>query len=95
MRERDFPFPAHSYASSINLCEISDDAGVYVCNALLYGMLEHNGGAVPTVFIHVPYSSEQGHADKPFMEQDDIYRAVSAALGSVAMGIIESRATAD
>ena len=75
-------------------CEISDDAGVYVCNALLYGMLEHNGGAVPTVFIHVPYSSEQGHADKPFMEQDDIYRAVAAALGSVAMGIIESRAAA-
>ena len=72
-------------------CEISDDAGAYVCNALLYGMLEHNGGAVPTVFVHVPYSREQGHADKPFMKQDDIYRAVVAAVGSVAMEIIESR----
>jgi pyroglutamyl-peptidase len=65
-------------------CEISDDAGAYVCNALLYGMLEHNGGTVPTVFIHVPFVREQGHADKPFMELDDIYRAVVAAVGSVA-----------
>ena len=64
-------------------CERSDDAGEYVCNALLYGMLYHNGGKVPTVFIHVPYATEQGHIDKPSMEIRDMTRASLAAIRSV------------
>lgn len=65
-------------------CERSDDAGAYVCNAVFYGMLRHNGGAVPTGFIHVPYIREQGHQDKPFMELDDIYAGVAATAATVA-----------
>ena len=61
-------------------CERSDDAGTYVCNCLLYGMLEHNRGEVPTVFIHVPYIPEQGHEDKPSMKTEDIYRGIMAVI---------------
>ena len=71
-------------------CERSDDAGTFVCNALLYAMLEHDGGEVPTTFIHVPYVREQNHSDKPFMETDDLFRAVLAVLRSVTDGLTET-----
>ena len=64
-------------------CERSDDAGTYVCNSLLYSMLEHNRGEVPTGFIHVPFIPEQGHEDKPFMKQEDIYEGIAAALRAI------------
>jgi len=63
-------------------CEPSDDAGTYVCNSLLYSMLSHNGGEVPTGFIHVPYLPEQGHADQPAMRLEDMVRAIIAAIGA-------------
>jgi len=63
--------------------EVSHDAGAYVCNALLYGMLYHNKGRVPTGFIHVPFIKEQGHDDKPFMEFDDMYKGLDAAIRTV------------
>lgn len=65
-------------------CELSEDAGEYVCNCLLYSMLRHNGGAVPTGFIHMPYVREQGHKDKPFMELCEIIKGIIAAIGAVA-----------
>jgi pyroglutamyl-peptidase len=61
-------------------CEVSHDAGAFVCNRLFYSMLEHNRGEVPTGFVHVPYIKEQGHADKPFMELDDIHHGVEAII---------------
>ena len=64
-------------------CEKSGDAGEYVCNTLLYGMLWHNKGNVPTGFIHVPYIPEQGHEDKPSMTLDDLVRGVTAAAETV------------
>ncbi len=64
-------------------CERSDDAGGYVCNALLYGMLHHNKGAVPTGFIHVPYIPEQGHPDKPSMELREIFWGIRTAVETV------------
>ena len=70
-------------------CEESDSAGEYVCNTLLYGMLAHNGGEVPTGFIHVPYIREQGHEDKPFMELEEIGRGIAAALEAVADNLRE------
>ena len=77
-------FPAEKIMNAVSAlgfpCEISDNAGQYVCNTLLYGMLAHNKGAVPTGFIHVPYIREQQHQDKPFMELNDICRAVTAAI---------------
>ena len=68
-------------------CERSEDAGGYVCNALLYGMLNHNQGAVPTGFIHVPYVKEQGHEDKPYIELRTLCRGILAAVETVAAEI--------
>ena len=69
-------------------CEISNDAGKYVCNSLTYGMLHHNKGAVPTGFIHVPFIREQvegvkGREALPFMELDDILKGIEAAVKEV------------
>lgn len=65
-------------------CRISHSAGLYVCNSLLYSMLYHNGGAVPTGFIHVPAIPEMGYADKPSLEFGEIYKGIVAALEAVA-----------
>ena len=65
-------------------CEGSDDAGRYVCNTVFYSMLEHDKGAVPTGFIHVPYIKEQGHEDEPYLELDDISRGIAVAIETVA-----------
>lgn len=65
-------------------CELSESAGEYVCNCLLYSMLRHNGGEVPTGFIHMPYVREQDHEDKPFMELGEIIKGMTAAIGAVA-----------
>ena len=65
-------------------CRQSDDAGEYVCNAVYYGMLEHVGGRVPAVFIHIPYIPEQGHDDRPSLPEDIILRGIEAAIGAVA-----------
>lgn len=72
--------------------EISHDAGRYVCNALLYRMLHHVCGKAPVGFIHVPFIRSQVEADPsrsgtPFMELDDILRAVEAAIAAVALSL--------
>ena len=64
-------------------CEISDNAGKYVCNNVFYSMLEHNGGEVPTGFIHVPYIKEQGHEDSPYLKFDELYTGIMAAIETV------------
>jgi len=64
-------------------CEMSDSAGEFVCNCLLYSMLDHNKGEVPTGFIHMPYIKEQGHEDKPYMELKDITKAIMTAIKTV------------
>ena len=64
-------------------CEMSGDAGEFVCNTLFYRMLHHASRKIPTGFIHVPYIREQGHTDQPFMELEDEYRAVAAAIETV------------
>ncbi len=64
-------------------CEKSDSAGEFVCNCLLYSMLDHNKGEVPTGFIHMPYIKEQEHEDKPYMELKDITKAITTAIETV------------
>lgn len=63
--------------------ESSDDAGTYVCNAVLYGVLLHVRGEVPAGFIHVPFIREQGHEDLPFLEFETIRRGILTAVGTV------------
>ncbi len=56
--------------------EKSSDAGEYVCNTVLYRMLNEAKDKAKVGFIHVPFIKEQNHNDKPFMELDDIYDVI-------------------
>ena len=80
-------FPAEKIVKAVREagvpCELSGDAGTYVCNTVLYGMLAYNHGEVPTGFIHVPFSAEQGHGDKPCLELNDMVRGIAAAVRTV------------
>lgn len=40
-------------------CEISNTAGTYVCNCVLYHALDHARGAARCGFVHVPYLPRQ------------------------------------
>ena len=64
-------------------CEISDDAGQYVCNNVFYSMLEHNKGEVPTGFIHIPFAKEQGHDDSPYLELDEMFSGIIEVIKAV------------
>ena len=86
-------FPIDAIVSAIRgegiAAEISRGAGAYVCNSVLYSMLAHNAGSVPTGFIHVPFIREQvegvpGRESIPFMEEADILRGILAAIRAVA-----------
>ena len=64
---------------------VSNTAGTFVCNHLMYGVLYHINKSYPNVkggFIHVPYIPEQAvnHPLTPYMSKDDITRAIEAAI---------------
>lgn len=66
-------------------CDVSNSAGTFVCNSLLYSVLHHAAGDMPetkAVFIHVPYIPEQteGKENTPSMPLDDIVRALKVAI---------------
>ena len=71
------------------ISSLSNSAGTYVCNHLMYGVLYHinkiykgmKGG-----FIHVPYIPEQttDKPDKPSMPLKDIVRGLEAAIRAIA-----------
>lgn len=68
--------------------DVSNSAGTFVCNSLLYSVLHHaalNMPEIRAVFIHVPYIPEQtaGKENVPSMPLDDIVRALSAAIASL------------
>ena len=57
---------------------VSNSAGAFVCNDVLYSLLHHyDGTAVRVGFVHVPYLPEQG---APSMELAQIVRALEAAI---------------
>lgn len=57
---------------------VSNSAGTFVCNEVLYTLLNHFSGTdVKVGFIHVPYLPEQG---SPSMTLEDIQRALEAAI---------------
>ena len=63
---------------------LSNTAGTFVCNQLLYGLLHHfEGTRVSAGFVHVPYITEQEKTDKPMMELADIVEGVKRALWAV------------
>ena len=57
---------------------VSNSAGAFVCNDLLYTLLHHySGSCVRIGFIHVPYLPEQGSPSLPLA---DICRALEATI---------------
>lgn len=68
--------------------QVSNSAGTFVCNHLMYGILYLIDKRFPGVrggFMHVPYIPEQtvGKKDTPSMALDDIARGIEAALKAI------------
>ena len=67
---------------------VSNTAGTFVCNQLLYRVLRHAAAHMPACrcgFVHVPYLPEQA-AEKPeafSMPLGDIVKALIAAIGAI------------
>lgn len=68
---------------------VSNTAGTYVCNHLMYGLLYHIEKSFPGMrggFIHVPFIPEQvvsRPAPAPYMALVDITRAIEAAIEAI------------
>ena len=64
---------------------LSENAGRFVCNALLYSVLyelERSEDPVPAAFVHVPATPEMG-LDVPTLPLTDIVRALQAAIEAI------------
>ena len=77
--------PVESMAQAIRDAHIpacvSNTAGTYVCNDVLYTLLyNYDGTPVRVGFIHVPLLPEQG---TPSMALEDTVRALTAAVGAL------------
>ena len=64
---------------------VSNTAGTFVCNHLMYGVLYHIHQSYPNMrggFIHVPFIPEQvvNNPSTPYMSLSDITRAIEAAI---------------
>ena len=59
---------------------VSNSAGAFVCNDVLYSLLHHYAGAATRVgFLHVPYIPEQGD---PHLPLPTIVEALIAAISA-------------
>jgi len=59
---------------------LSDSAGTYVCNALMYAML-HQAKDIPCGFIHVPYLTGQGKGEAaPSLPKETVLRGITVCL---------------
>ena len=64
---------------------LSDSAGRYVCNTLLYAALHHleqSDDPIPAAFIHVPATPEMG-LSVPTLTLDQIVTALKAAIEAI------------
>lgn len=65
--------------------KLSNTAGTFVCNQLLYRCLHHAARNMPACrcgFIHVPYIPQQT-TDKPSMKLEDIVKGLTAAIAAI------------
>ncbi len=74
---------------------VSNTAGTYVCNHLMYGILNYihkNGLSTKAGFIHVPYLSEQvlDKPHTPFMSLEDMTKAISIALRVISIDLAKT-----
>lgn len=67
---------------------VSNTAGTFVCNHLMYGVLYHIAKGYPGVrggFLHVPFVPSQTlHSPAPSMNERDIARGIEAAIVAIA-----------
>ena len=71
---------------------ISDTAGTFVCNCLMYSLLRfaaENALPVRCGFLHVPYLTGQAAPELPAVEFDTAVLGVTAALEAIASSIRE------
>lgn len=71
--------------------EVSNTAGTYVCNHLMYGVLHHvaqRGLGIPAGFIHIPYLTGQvvDKKNTPSLGAAELAGAIQAALAVLAEG---------
>lgn len=60
---------------------VSNTAGTFVCNDVLYSLLHHYAGTkVRCGFIHVPFLPQQG---SPSLALEDTVKALAAAIGAL------------
>lgn len=66
---------------------LSNTAGTFVCNHLMYGVLDHiaaRGGRIRAGFVHVPFIPEQVADPRvPSLPLADVVRGLTAALTAV------------
>ena len=81
--------PVEDMTEAIAACGIparlSDSAGRYVCNTLLYSALfrsEQLDDPIPVAFIHVPATPELG-LDVPTLTLEEIVKALTAAIEAI------------
>ena len=68
--------------------EISNSAGTFVCNRVMYGLMDCLAHEFPSVrggFLHMPYMEEQAadHPDDPCLPRADLARGVIAAIEAI------------
>lgn len=62
-------------------CGLSYSAGAFVCNDVLYTVLNHLGGTSTRAgFIHVPFLPQQAGDKLPSLPLEDIVRGLTAAI---------------
>jgi pyroglutamyl-peptidase len=64
---------------------VSEDAGLFVCNSLLYSILKRaddENSDIRCAFLHLPYASEQGK-DAFSMEKGEIVKCVSEIIKAI------------
>jgi len=76
---------------------VSNTAGTFVCNHLMYGVLYHIEKEFPGMrggFMHVPYIPEQvvNLADTPSMSMTDIARGIEASISAIVSNETDIRA---
>ena len=67
---------------------VSNTAGTYVCNHLMYGVCYYISKEFPGAiggFMHVPYLHEQvmNKKETPSLSKDDVVKAIEAAIEAI------------
>lgn len=73
---------------------ISNTAGTFVCNHVLYGLMDYIQTKAPEIrggFVHVPYTTDfsQDYPEQPLMDLNDIVRAIEIAMTCISKTTVD------